>query len=80
MSLKDEMQNAKLCGKTFIKPHVFNEMQKTASKIADILLRGSTAVTYGYDDMKVILKIVYGMLDEHLQDGKPDEEEKCQNE
>lgn len=70
MSLKEEIQNAELCGKTFILPHKLNEMQKTASKIADILLRGSTAVSYGYEDMKIIMKIVDSTLEEHLQDGK----------
>ena len=80
MSLKDEIQSAELCGKKFILPHNLNEMQKTASKIADILLRGSTAVTYGYNDMMVIMKIVESMLAEHLQDGKPDKKEEYQHE
>lgn len=69
MSLKEEIQNAEMCGKTFILPHKLNEMQKTASKVVDLLLRGSTSVSYGYEDMKVIMKIVDSTLEEHLQDG-----------
>lgn len=68
MTLKEEIQNAELQGKTFILPHKLNEMQKMASRIADILLRGSTAVSYGYDDMRVTLKMADNILAEHLQD------------
>lgn len=71
MTLKEEIQSAELQGRMFILPHKLNEMQKTASRIADILLRGSTAVTYGYDDMRVILKMVDNILSEHLQDSTP---------
>lgn len=71
MTLKEEIQNAELQGKAFILPRKLNEMQKTASRIADILLRGSTAVTYGYDDMRVILKMADNILTEHLQDSTP---------
>lgn len=75
MTLKEEIQNAELCGKTFILPHKLNEMQKTASKVADMLLRGSSIVTYGYEDMCVILKMTGNIIAEHLQDGKHEHEE-----
>lgn len=68
MTLKEEMEEALEAGKTFIPPYKLNEMMKVAGKIIKTLTENASSVTFGYEDMKVIMKIVDSTLEEHLQD------------
>lgn len=67
MTLKEEMKKAQDEGKIFIPPYKMNEMMKVSSKIVKLLTENANAVTFGYNDMKIIMKIVNNSLEEHIQ-------------
>lgn len=70
MTLKEEMEKAAEQGVELIQPFKFNEMNKIANRILNLLLSNSSAWTYGYSDMRIILRIVSKSLDESLQENK----------
>ena len=67
MTLREEMDRAAEQGFELIAPYKFNEMSKVAGKIVDLLTRNASAVTFGYSDMRIIMRIVEKTLDESLQ-------------
>ena len=73
MTLKEEIDKAAEQGLELIPPFKLNEMSKVASKICGLLLSNSSAVTFGYGDMRIILRIVEKTLSENIQ--KPEDSE-----
>lgn len=67
MTLREEMERAAQQGLELIPPYKFNEMSKIAGKIVDLLTRNASAVTFGYTDMRIIMRIVDKTLEESIQ-------------
>jgi len=67
MTLKEEIDKAAEQGVELIPPYKLNEMSKVASKISSLLLSNATAVTFGYGDMRIILRMVEKTLEESIQ-------------
>ena len=67
MSLKEEIDRASEQGLELIAPFKLNEMSKVASKIVNLLLSNASAVTFGYTDMRIIMRIVDKTLEESVQ-------------
>lgn len=67
MTLREEMSRAAEQGLELIPPYKLNEMNKIAGKIVDLLTRNASAVTFGYTDMRIIMRIVDKTLDESIQ-------------
>ena len=67
MTLREEMEKAAEQGLELIPPYKLNEMSKVASKIVNLLLSNASAVTFGYSDMRIIMRIVEKTLDENIQ-------------
>ena len=67
MTLREEMEKASEQGLELIPPYKLNEMSKVASKIVNLLLSNASAVTFGYSDMRIIMRIVEKTLDENIQ-------------
>lgn len=61
------MEKAAEQGMELIPPYKLNEMSKVASKIVNLLLSNASAVTFGYSDMRIIMRIVEKTLDENIQ-------------
>lgn len=61
------MEKAAEQGLEMIPPYKLNEMSKVASKIVNLLLSNASAVTFGYSDMRIIMRIVEKTLDENIQ-------------
>ena len=61
------MEKAAEQGLELIPPYKLNEMSKVASKIVNLLLSNASAVTFGYSDMRIIMRIVEKTLDENIQ-------------
>ena len=72
MTLREEMDKATEQGLELIAPFKLNEMSKVANKIVNLLLSNASAVTFGYSDMRIIMRIVEKTLEESVQ--KPSEE------
>ena len=67
MTLREEMDKATEQGVELIAPYKLNEMSKVANKIVNLLLSNGSAVTFGYSDMRIIMRIVEKTLDESIQ-------------
>lgn len=67
MTLREEMEKAAEQGVELIAPYKLNEMSKVANKIVNLLLSNASAVTFGYSDMRIIMRIVEKTLDESIQ-------------
>ena len=67
MTLREEIEKAAEQGVEFITPYKLNEMSKVANKIVNLLLSNASAVTFGYSDMRIIMRIVEKTLDESIQ-------------
>lgn len=67
MTLREEMDKATEQGLELIAPFKLNEMSKVASKIVNLLLSNASAVTFGYSDMRIIMRIVEKTLEESIQ-------------
>ena len=67
MTLREEMDKATEQGVELIAPYKLNEMSKVANKIVNLLLSNASAVTFGYSDMRIIMRIVEKTLDESIQ-------------
>lgn len=67
MTLREEMEKAAEQGVELIAPYKLNEMSKVANKIVNLLLSNASAVTFGYSDMRIIMRIVEKTLDENIQ-------------
>ena len=67
MTLREEMDKAVEQGVELIPPFKLNEMSKVASKIVNLLLSNASAVTFGYSDMRIIMRIVDKTLEESIQ-------------
>lgn len=67
MTLREEMDKATEQGVELIAPYKLNEMSKVANKIVNLLLSNGNAVTFGYSDMRIIMRIVEKTLDESIQ-------------
>ena len=67
MTLREEMDKATEQGVELIAPFKLNEMSKVANKIVNLLLSNASAVTFGYSDMRIIMRIVEKTLDESIQ-------------
>lgn len=67
MTLREEMEKATEQGLELIAPFKLNEMSKVANKIVNLLLSNASAVTFGYSDMRIIMRIVEKTLDESIQ-------------
>ena len=67
MTLREEMEKAAERGLELIAPFKLNEMSKVANKIVNLLLSNASAVTFGYSDMRIIMRIVEKTLDESIQ-------------
>ena len=67
MTLRQEMDKATEQGVELIAPYKLNEMSKVANKIVNLLLSNGGAVTFGYSDMRIIMRIVEKTLDESIQ-------------
>ena len=61
------MDKATEQGVELIAPYKLNEMSKVANKIVNLLLSNGGAVTFGYSDMRIIMRIVEKTLDESIQ-------------
>ena len=67
MTLREEMEKAAERGLELIAPFKLNEMSKVANKIVNLLLSNASVVTFGYSDMRIIMRIVEKTLDESIQ-------------
>ena len=67
MTLKEEMKKVQEEGKIFIHPYKLNEMMKLAGKIIKLLTDNACPVGFSYDDIKIIMRIINNVLEEHIQ-------------
>ncbi|MBO5163212.1 MAG: hypothetical protein J6B75_02030 [Ruminococcus sp.] len=68
MTMKEEMLKVQSEGKVYIPPYKLNGMMQTASKIVKLLTtENGNAILLSYDDMKIIMKMVDKVLEEHSQ-------------
>lgn len=72
MTLREEMDKATEQGLELIAPFKLNEMSKVANKIVNLLLSNASAVTFGYSDMRIIMRIVEKTLEESVQKSRED--------
>ncbi len=55
-----------------VEAHKLGEMARIAAKIVRMLRENASGVTFGYEDMGIILRIVQSTLDAHIQEEKED--------
>lgn len=75
MKLKEEMDKAVEQGLEFIPPYKIADMAKTANKITQILADKAMPISYGYSEMRIILRMVENTLAEGIREK---EESLCQ--
>lgn len=68
MRLREEMTKALEERMELIPPFKLAEMSKTANKIVQLLADKAVPVSYGYSEMKIILKMVDNILGEGVRD------------
>lgn len=68
MTLNDEIKHAAENGLAFIPPYKLAEMTKLSNKIVKLLTDNISAVTLSYDDMKTVLRIVGGILEQGVHE------------
>lgn len=68
MRLREEITKALEEGMELIPPFKLAEMSKTANKIVQLLADKAVPVSYGYSEMKIILKMVDNILGEGVRD------------
>lgn len=68
MTLKEEIKNAEDNNLAYIPPYKLAEMTKLSSKIVKMLTDNVSTVTFSYDDMKTIMRIVDNILSQGVHE------------
>lgn len=68
MTLKEEIENAQEKGLAFIPPYKLAEMTRLSNRIVKLLTDNMSAVSLSYDDMKTVLRIVSGILEQGVHE------------